>query len=186
VKRGVTQTAAAIGVALTANSVQAAPVGLAATVTATAAKSAGISATISTLVKGTMKLMTWVKIKFVAGVGTAALLVGGVVTVALSDSRNTQVEAIQILKQSQAKYDSLSSYSDSGSFIRDINGKMFTNALSVLLERTNFYRIDWQELADTNGKLEVRAYPSERLHAKLYVMTFVDGHIDKGARHNRL
>ena len=31
-----------------------------------------------------------------------------------------------------------------------------------------------------SGKLEVRAYPSEHLHAKLYVMTFVDGHIDKG------
>ena len=31
-----------------------------------------------------------------------------------------------------------------------------------------------------SGKLEVRAYPSERLHAKLYVLTFVDGHIDKG------
>jgi len=31
-----------------------------------------------------------------------------------------------------------------------------------------------------SGKLEVRAYPSERVHAKLYVMTFVDGHIDKG------
>jgi superfamily II DNA/RNA helicase len=31
-----------------------------------------------------------------------------------------------------------------------------------------------------SGKLEVRAYPSERLHAKLYVMTFVDGHIDRG------
>jgi len=31
-----------------------------------------------------------------------------------------------------------------------------------------------------SGKLEVRAFPSERLHAKLYVMTFVDGHIDKG------
>jgi hypothetical protein len=31
-----------------------------------------------------------------------------------------------------------------------------------------------------SGKLEVRAFPSERLHAKVYVMTFVDGHIDKG------
>src|SRR5262249_38837167 len=31
-----------------------------------------------------------------------------------------------------------------------------------------------------SGKLEVRAYPSERLHAKLYVMTFVDGLMDKG------
>jgi PLD-like domain/SNF2-related domain len=31
-----------------------------------------------------------------------------------------------------------------------------------------------------SGKLEIRAYPSERLHAKLYVMTFVEGHFDKG------
>src|SRR5207249_4190461 len=31
-----------------------------------------------------------------------------------------------------------------------------------------------------SGKLVVRAYPSERLHAKVYIMTFVDGHIDKG------
>jgi len=31
-----------------------------------------------------------------------------------------------------------------------------------------------------SGKLEIKAYPSERVHAKLYIMTFVDGHIDKG------
>jgi len=31
-----------------------------------------------------------------------------------------------------------------------------------------------------SGKLEVRAYPSERLHAKLYIMTFKDGDRDKG------
>src|SRR5262249_3236707 len=31
-----------------------------------------------------------------------------------------------------------------------------------------------------SGKLEVRAYPSERVHAKLYVMTFHDGDRDKG------
>ena len=30
------------------------------------------------------------------------------------------------------------------------------------------------------GKLEIRAYPSHDLHAKLYVMTFVDGAIDAG------
>jgi superfamily II DNA or RNA helicase len=30
------------------------------------------------------------------------------------------------------------------------------------------------------GKLEVRAYPSERLHAKLYIMTFHEGDRDKG------
>lgn len=31
-----------------------------------------------------------------------------------------------------------------------------------------------------SGKLEVRAYPSERLHAKLYIMTFHDKDRDKG------
>jgi superfamily II DNA or RNA helicase len=31
-----------------------------------------------------------------------------------------------------------------------------------------------------SGKLEVRAYPSERLHAKLYIMTFQEGDRDKG------
>jgi hypothetical protein len=31
-----------------------------------------------------------------------------------------------------------------------------------------------------SGKLEVRAYPSERLHAKLYIMTFHEGDPDKG------
>ncbi len=31
-----------------------------------------------------------------------------------------------------------------------------------------------------SGKLEVRAYPSQRLHAKLYIMTFQEGDRDKG------
>ena len=31
-----------------------------------------------------------------------------------------------------------------------------------------------------SGKLEVRAYPTERVHAKLYIMTFHDGDRDKG------
>jgi superfamily II DNA or RNA helicase/HKD family nuclease len=31
-----------------------------------------------------------------------------------------------------------------------------------------------------SGKLEVRAYREENLHAKVYIFSFVDGHIDKG------
>lgn len=31
-----------------------------------------------------------------------------------------------------------------------------------------------------SGKLEIRVYPSEKIHAKLYVMTFRDGYMDKG------
>lgn len=36
--------------------------------------------------------------------------------------------------------------------------------------------VEWAK----SGKLEVRVFPSAKLHAKLYIMTFVDGHIDKG------
>jgi len=36
--------------------------------------------------------------------------------------------------------------------------------------------IEWVK----SGKLQVRVYPSAKLHAKLYVMSFVEGHIDKG------
>ena len=31
-----------------------------------------------------------------------------------------------------------------------------------------------------NGKLEVRAYPSEKIHAKVYIMTFKEGSYDQG------
>lgn len=36
--------------------------------------------------------------------------------------------------------------------------------------------IEWVK----TGKLEVRVFPSANLHAKVYIMSFVDGHIDKG------
>jgi len=36
--------------------------------------------------------------------------------------------------------------------------------------------IEWMR----SGKMEVRVYPSEKIHAKIYIMTFVDGHIDAG------
>ncbi len=36
--------------------------------------------------------------------------------------------------------------------------------------------IDWIK----NGKLEIRAYPSEKIHAKVYIMTFGDNDRDKG------
>jgi superfamily II DNA/RNA helicase len=36
--------------------------------------------------------------------------------------------------------------------------------------------IEWVK----SGKLQVRVFPSAQLHAKLYIMSFVDGHIDKG------
>ena len=92
-KRGVTLSALAIAGAVSANSVSAAPVGLVATVTATAIKGTVISATLTTLVKGTMKTMTWLKMKFAVGVGVATLLAGGAATVVLSNEKTDSYHA---------------------------------------------------------------------------------------------
>ncbi|MDD5140004.1 MAG: sigma-70 family RNA polymerase sigma factor [Verrucomicrobiales bacterium] len=88
-KRGVTLTATVLTAAISANSVQAAPPGLAATVTAAAAKGTLISATVTTLVKTTMKTMTWLKIKLAVGVSVTALIAGGAATIALAQSQPT-------------------------------------------------------------------------------------------------
>jgi len=87
-KRGVKLTATVIASVMGANSVQAAPMGLAVKLSVVAAKGAATTASITTLVKGTMKMMTWVKIKFAVGVSLVALLVGGTVTVALSGDKD--------------------------------------------------------------------------------------------------
>jgi RNA polymerase sigma factor (sigma-70 family) len=88
-KQGVSSTTAIIAGAISTNSVQVAPVALAKSVTAVAlAKGTAASASTLTLVKGTMKIMTWMKIKFAVGITAAILITGGVATVALSGSTN--------------------------------------------------------------------------------------------------
>ena len=103
VKRGVTLTAAVIAGAVSANSVQAAPVALAKSVTAVAIVKGSIAAASTlTLVKGTMKMMTWMKIKFAIITGTVVLLVGGTATIALSDNSSSSTDSqIQTITNAQ-------------------------------------------------------------------------------------
>ena len=147
VKRGVTLGATLIAGAVTANSVQAAPVGLGATAISAAAKGATISATLTTLVKGTMKTMTWLKIKFAVGLGVAALLAGGAATMAVSQiSRNDNGLTVQeIAKQTQDTYAALTSYSDSGTVVAVSGTKTITNTFHTRLQHPEFYRIDWSQ-----------------------------------------
>jgi RNA polymerase sigma factor (sigma-70 family) len=85
-RRGIGISAGVLIGAVSANSVQAAPVALAKTISAVAvAKGAAASGSILTLVKGTLKIMTYAKLKLALGIGMTALLASGVVTVALSD-----------------------------------------------------------------------------------------------------
>jgi RNA polymerase sigma factor (sigma-70 family) len=83
-KHGVSSTTAVIAGAISANSAHAAPVGLATTITATVTKGPAVAASTLALVKGTIKVMTWIKLKIALGVTAALLLAGGAMTVALS------------------------------------------------------------------------------------------------------
>ena len=80
-QRGVAISSAAIAGAVSANSVQAAPVGLATSVTVAAVKGSGVTATTLTLIKTTLKIMAWTKLKTAAAGGAIALLLTGTATV---------------------------------------------------------------------------------------------------------
>jgi hypothetical protein len=100
-KRGVSSTTAIIAGVISAHSVQAAPVALAKSVTAVAIVKGSIAtASILTLVKGTIKLMTWTKLKLALGTSAAILLIGGAVTLAISQTsggdKTTSLERIGI------------------------------------------------------------------------------------------
>ncbi|MGD0813832.1 MAG: sigma-70 family RNA polymerase sigma factor [Verrucomicrobiota bacterium] len=84
-KRGITLSTVVLSGAVSANSIQAAPAALAKSVTtAVIAQGSITAASTLALVEGTMKIMTWIKVKTAIGVATGALLVAGTVTVAVS------------------------------------------------------------------------------------------------------
>src|SRR4029079_2263982 len=64
-RRGVTLSAAAIAGAVSSNEIKAAPIGLATSVTVAAAKGTGVTVSTLTLIKTTLKLMAYTKIKTV-------------------------------------------------------------------------------------------------------------------------
>ena len=146
-KRGITLSAAMIAGAVSAHSVTAAPAGLAATVMAAAGNGVMVGASVTTLVNGTMKMITWMKLKFATGVGVAALLTGGAITIALSETGQADnLSPKAIVKKALDKYASLTSYSGTGKMVSIRNGK--TNSVStfeIRLGRTNLYRIEWEQ-----------------------------------------
>ena len=84
-KHGIDSTASAIAETISAHSVQAVPALLAKTVAAAAIiKGATASTSTLALMKASMKLMTWLKIKFAVGIGAAVLVLATTATIALS------------------------------------------------------------------------------------------------------
>lgn len=81
-QRGIDSTTSAIGATLSTHAIQTAPLGLAKSACSVAlAKSATISVSTSTLVKGTLKIMAWTKMKTAAVTGAAVLLLAGTATI---------------------------------------------------------------------------------------------------------
>ena len=83
-KQGVTHTAQAIAGTVTTNAVMLAPTALAAKVVLIAAKGAAATTAITSLVNGTLKLMTWVKYKLAVYSGATVVTIGVVTTIAVS------------------------------------------------------------------------------------------------------
>lgn len=86
-KRGIALSVVALMGAVSAHSVQAAPVGLATSVTAVAVKGTAVTASSLTLLKTTLKIMTWTKIKIAAVVCIIAVVGGGSATVAIQRAK---------------------------------------------------------------------------------------------------
>ena len=94
-KRGIALSTVAIVGAVSAHSVQAAPITLATSVTAAAVKGTATTASSLTLLKTTLKIMTWTKLKTVAVVGIIAVIVAGTATVATQRAKSPSNSAPQ-------------------------------------------------------------------------------------------
>ncbi|MDB6024883.1 MAG: polymerase, sigma-24 subunit, subfamily [Verrucomicrobiales bacterium] len=95
-RRDVSVSAVVLMGAVTTHSVQAAPAALAASISAVAiTKGTAASATTLTLIKGTLKMIAWAKVKTAVAVGLTILLVTGTATVAAKKLKWHQPHAWQ-------------------------------------------------------------------------------------------
>jgi hypothetical protein len=89
-KHGVSSATAIVAGAISANSVQAAPVAQAKSVAAVAIAKGSIAAVSTlTLVKGTMKTMFWLKLKFAVAIGASAIIAIVISTVVVAQQTKT-------------------------------------------------------------------------------------------------
>jgi hypothetical protein len=93
-----------------------------------------------------MKNLPWIKFKFVAGLGAAALLAVGAATVAISQiSAAEKLTPNQIIEKSRETYADLASYRDDGRSVSELSGMTLTTTFSIRLARPDLYRIEWSQ-----------------------------------------
>ena len=91
-KRGVTLSAAMLSGSIMAQSVQAAPAGVVAVITGAAIKGTATGAAILTIVKGTLQMMLWNKLKGICAWSLPLLLAAGAVPLVVDDFKPVQVQ----------------------------------------------------------------------------------------------
>jgi RNA polymerase sigma factor (sigma-70 family) len=142
-KRGVDSTTAILAGAMSAHSVQAAPAGLAQSVTALAVtQGAAAGGSALTLVKGTLKIMTWTKMKTAVLAGAGLLLAGGAITLAFPRNMADEKPAAgEILRQVQTNYNALATLSDSGTSVMQTAGRRQTTGFKLQFARPQRYAV---------------------------------------------
>ena len=143
-KRGIASTTAVIAGMISANSVQAAPAGLASDVTAAAIHGPAAAVSTLALVKGTINMMKYAKLKWATGIAVVLLVAAGSATIAISQTGGGDSLTVQeIARQSQKTYAALSSYSDTGTVVTEGGGAATKTTFAIHLQRPNLYRVDW-------------------------------------------
>ncbi len=100
------------------------------------------------------------KIRILIGIGT------GRQTVALIKQSQIPTQGVFEFSHAEAKEE----------FGNSLATEMEESEDSSSVEKGVYKFIEWL----LNGKLEIKAYPSQNIHAKLYIMTFVEGDKDVG------
>lgn len=92
---------------------------------------------------------------------------------------NTNKQTADLIQQSQTPTQGTFQFSHSEAkeeFSRTLSGEIATSEDNKNVEDGVSKFQEWLQ----NGKLEIKAYPSENIHAKLYIMTFAEGGRDVG------
>src|SRR5439155_12143718 len=131
-KRGVTLSAAMLSGSIMAQSVQAAPAGVVAVITGAAIKGTATGAAILTIVKGTLQMMCWNKLKGICAWSLPLLLASGAVPLVVDDFKPVQVQLTFVARGGNQ---ALSGDPDHGYWPQRI--ELQTNQPSTLLRAPN-------------------------------------------------
>jgi RNA polymerase sigma factor (sigma-70 family) len=160
-KRGVTQTAAAIGLALTVNAVQAAPLDLAGIIGATTVKGAAVAASVTVLVNGTIKTIamttlqkTLIAVALVAAIGTGIYEAGQAsrLRAQVQTLREQQTPLANQLAKLQIENKGLSDQSAQPANSQALTKAQFTELLK-LRRKIGVAQADSHELAELKSTL---------------------------------